>query len=109
MSILQAHLRLKFHTTGCGQKHLLPRPQQKGPTAHDTLLRAHASAGPSQRINVILAANAYACNHLPAGLNSHAASAQGQQCGADQKTHKQGRSSVVRARHPQAFQPWQLG
>lgn len=36
-------------------------------------------------INVLLAANAYACNHLSTGLDAYAATAQGQQGGANQK------------------------
>ena len=46
MSILQAHLHLKFHATDCGKSTFCPG-RSKNPTVHGTLLRAHATAGPS--------------------------------------------------------------
>ena len=96
MSILQAHLRLKFHTIGQQIKIFsVPWCKQKSPAAHGTLLRAHATTGLSYQINVILAANAYACNHLPTGLYVHAAPTQGQQGGASQNTQNKGRSPAL--------------
>ena len=96
------------------QKHLLPRPQQKAPPLTARCYAPMLRRGPHNWLSWPLAANAYACNHLPAGLNAHGASAQGQQYSADQKTHKQGRSPTsqtrgAQARHPQTFQLWQHG
>ena len=108
MSILQAHLRLKFHTTAQQTTGFTASCfKQKSPAAHATLLRVHATAGPSKLINVPLAPNAYARGHLPAGLNSHAARSQGQQGGADQQAQNQGLSPAPPARQCQLLLCWQ--
>ncbi len=51
MSILQAHLRPKFRTTAQQTTGFIGSCYKKSPAAHDTLLRAHATAGPSCVIN----------------------------------------------------------
>ena len=83
------------HNLPANQELLCPLMQSKSPAAHGTLLRAHATTGLSYQINVILAANAYACNHLPTGLYVHAAPTQGQQGGASQNTQNKGRSPAL--------------
>ena len=89
------------HNLPANQELLFPLMQSKSPAAHGTLLRAHATTGLSYQINVILAANAYACNHLPTGLDAYAATAQRQQGSTNQNTQQQGRCPAPPARQLQ--------
>lgn len=100
MSILQAHLRLKFtqqtsktgHPPASDTRCPLSASRQTLQKTPPPTVRGCASMlrrGHPSRSGGLLAPNADFCNHLTAGFDAHAARAQRQQHGADKQAHQQ--------------------